>query len=541
LLALTEPDNNMWDGCCLPPHICGTIYSPDVTNKMSATTQRPLPLARRERREVVRVEKNLNSFGFFTPSHKRLEGIQEKIVTVFVREHGGQRAEGRATILPSAKLGLPTTADQDKYYAFQKILEQLRSKHGCIKNPVSFTSAQMLRILGRKKSGQGYKEIADWMERMTLTGIRSEGVVWLAGRKKYARDTFTVFSRAVTIGQELPDGATAEENFVWLSEWQIENLNNSYVLPIDYDVYRALRLNISKALVPLIQVWFYAARRSPNMCIEKRYSELCEILAIRQYPHLSKIKEILSPSLDELKLHKVIQFWDVERTVDGSDFKLLLIPGERFLSDQRLRLGERDESPPMANPRLEGFFKALVERGIRDDRARRTLLDVPDDQEVLDQLEYGDAEIGRRQNTRDPILNPPGFYIYLVETNFPVPAGFDTTRKRELRRMALDREQMQRAQEAERQLRLAELREEYNNYSNAEIDRYIAARLTGEEVQARVRAAKAAIARERPDLRLPEPAATEFAARRMRDAIATQLPLATFDEFCREKQIRLPL
>ena len=508
---------------------------------MSSHSQPQLPLSSPQRREIVRVEKNLNSFGFFTPSHKRLEGIQEKIVTVFVREHRGQRAEARATILPSAKLGLPTTADQDKYYAFQKILEQVRSRQGCISNPVPFTSAQMLRILGRKKSGHGYKEIADWMERMTLTGIRSEGVVWLAGRKQYARDTFTVFSRAVTVGQELPNGKVAEQNYIWLSEWQIENLNGSYVLPIDYDVYRTFRLNISKALVPLIQVWFYAARRSPDRCIEKRYSELCEILAIRRYPHLSKIKEILGPSLEELQQNQVIRFWDVQRTADGSDFKLVLIPGERFLGEQRLRLNEMAEAPAMPDARLEGFLRAMVERGIRKDRARRILLDVPDAQQVLDQLEYGDAEITRRRSSRDPIFNPPGFYIYLLETDFPVPAAFDTTRKRELRCAAADREQAQRAAEAERLLQFEELREEYRTYREKEIDRFVAIRFRQEDINARVKAAKAAIARERPDLRLPEPAATEFATRRVREAMAEELALPCFEEFCCQRQMQLPM
>ena len=251
-------------------------------------------------RDIVRVEKNLNTFGFFTPLHKRTENIREKRVTILVREHEGQRAEAYATILPSAKLGLPTTADQDKFYAFQKLLDHTRRLNGSISNPVAFTSAELLKLLKRKKSGQSYREISDWLERMTLTGIRSEGVIWLAGRKSYARDTFTVFSRTVTVGQELPDGHIADQNYVWLSEWQLENLNHSYVLPIDYEVYCDLKFNISKALVPLIEIWFYAARRNPNTAIEKRYSELCELLSLRRYAHLSKIKEVMGPSLDEL-------------------------------------------------------------------------------------------------------------------------------------------------------------------------------------------------------------------------------------------------
>jgi hypothetical protein len=500
-----------------------------------------LPLPRRERQDVVRIEKNLNSFGFFTPSHKRLDGMTEKSVTIFVRDQGGQRSEARATILPSAKLGLPTTADQDKYYAFQKIVEDIRQREGRIANPIGFTSAQMLKILGRKKSGQSYKEIQEWLERMTLTGIRSEGIVYLAGAKKYARDTFTVFSRTVTVGEVMPDGKSADQNYVWLTDWQIENLNASYVLPIDYDIYRSLRLNISKGLVPLIQIWFYAARRNTSVYIEKKYSELCEILSIRRYPHLSKIKEILSPSLDELKSHRVLQFWEIEKTADGSDYKIILVPGERFLSENRAKLAARDSKESFSDPVLERFLQAMVERGIREERARRILLDLPAGQEVLDQLEYGDYEVARREGTTQKIVNPAGFHIYLIESGFPVPMWFETSRKRELKRLVAVKEEAARGQEAERFLRAEKLKDEYLQYRDREVDHYLRIRFGEEEVERMVKLAKGALAKERPELRLPEPAAREFALRRVRAQVAEELRLKTLEEFGRESQLALEL
>ncbi len=491
----------------------------------------------KDRNELVRVEKNLNSFGFFTPSHKRLEGVTEKTVTVFVRNQGGQRSEARATILPNAKLGLPTTADQDKYYAFQKIVEDIRRRVGRVANPIGFTSAQMLRILDRKKSGQGYKEIADWLERMTLTGIRSEGIVYLAGSKKYARDTFTVFSRALTMGQEMPDGRRAEQNYVWLSEWQLENLNASYVLPIDYEVYRGLRLNISKALVPLIQIWFYAARRNSMISIEKRYSELCQLLSIRQYAHLSKIKEILGPSLDELKVLQVLQFWDVQKTVDGGDYKIVLTPGERFMTERRARLMDGSPARSIADPKFDAALAALTARGVLEERARRLLLDIPEDQPVTDQLEYGDLEIARRQGTRDPILNPPGFYIYLVQSNYPVPENFDTSRKRELRKMSAERN----TAEAERELRMSSLRLEYQEMRERDTGDWLRERFSPAQVDAMVKSARGAILRESPDLRLPEPALAEFAFRRVLEQYADQAGVPSFEDYSLQSQMSLPL
>src|SRR5215471_21482438 len=94
--------------------------------------------------EFVKVEKNLASLGFFTPSSKRLRNAQEKSFTI-TTVVDGQRLELKGTIIPAAKYGLPITADQDKWIALCKILTDILQKEGKVENPVSFTSAEILR------------------------------------------------------------------------------------------------------------------------------------------------------------------------------------------------------------------------------------------------------------------------------------------------------------------------------------------------------------------------------------------------------------
>ena len=100
-------------------------------------------------RDIVRVEKNLGTIGFFTPSKSRSQGeLREKVIR-FKREVGGKIIVAEATIIPSVTLGLPTTADQDKYLAFQKIVNERRMQQGGeISNPIRFTSSELLAILG---------------------------------------------------------------------------------------------------------------------------------------------------------------------------------------------------------------------------------------------------------------------------------------------------------------------------------------------------------------------------------------------------------
>src|ERR1700721_868098 len=100
--------------------------------------------------EFVKVEKNLASLGYFTPSSKRLRNAQEKSFTI-TTVVDGKRMELKGTIIPSAKYGLPITADQDKWIALCKILTDILRKEGKVTNPIAFTSAEILRRLHKHR------------------------------------------------------------------------------------------------------------------------------------------------------------------------------------------------------------------------------------------------------------------------------------------------------------------------------------------------------------------------------------------------------
>jgi hypothetical protein len=479
-------------------------------------------------RTIVRVEKNVNTFGFFTPSSKRLR-TSSKTVALQVRTEDGQRVQAKATIYPAAELGLPTTADQDKYFAFQKLLEQIRKQVGSVGNPVRFSSAAMIETIGMTDGGRNYREIWEWLRRMTLTGVESEGVVYFAGRKKYARDVFHVFQRSVATGEVLEDGSVAEENYVWLSEWQLENVNNRHTLPIDYDVYKTLQQHIAKALVPLLQIWFYASRR--DQCAERKYSDLCSLLGLQRFKALSRIKQQLGPSLDDLKDKGFLSTWDLAKTTDDSDYKLCLWAGSAFVSPADIRAAENPERAGLLTARQGEILKALVERGVREDRARQLLIDLPEDQPALDQIEWGDMEVKRKEHTREPIQNPPGFYVYLLSCNYPVPASFETTHKRMLREQAQQRDLESRAEEAQQELDTYAQRERYEAFLAEETDAHMKAKMARVAVDRRIKAHMEKIQEGAPQYRWPEATLRAFALRKLREEVAGELDLPSFEEY----------
>lgn len=390
--------------------------------------------------DFIKVEKNLTSLGFFTPSTHKIRTPQAKEVS-FTRTQDGKREKVSVTIAPSVLSSLPSTADQDKYLAFQKIITDRRREGEAIRNPISFTSAELLRLMDRKvNAGKNYDDIEAWLDRMTSTTVLSKSAVYFAGRKSWATDRFHVFERAVSFGRELPDGTVADKNYVWLSEWQLENINNNYVLPIDFETYKKLKNYIAKALVPILQVWLYTSQGEG--AFEKRYSELCQYLNVRKYEHLSKIKEKLSPALDELVMHGYIASWEIEKASDGESYKIVLRHGRKFFADGRRRQEQKStatgkgkekfaqlkflsepettahstvtETAPVTDEHYS-LIQQLVEHGIHSNMAARIVSTEPD--EVKRQLEYFPYRTVKKNKAgllRDAILGrwtPPDEYL----------------------------------------------------------------------------------------------------------------------------------
>lgn len=486
--------------------------------------------------DFIKVEKNLASLGFFTPSHKRIRGVKQKVVALS-RELNGKRLEARATILPSAQYGLPTTADQDTYLAILKIATEMHRKDGRVTNPIGFTSAEILRIQGKScVSGYHYKELHEQLMRIKTATIVSEGAVYFAGRKIWAKDAFNVITRLVLLGTEMEDGSVADKHYVWFSEWQLENINSHYLLPIDYDAYKRLRSHIAKILVPLLQIWLYASR--DHGCFEKRYEEVCQFLNIRAYEHLSKIKEKLGPGLDELKAHAYIADWRIEKTSDRAGYKLLLYHGDKFHRDLRKR------APAGGKPQLDSaerektgdgnrvydgidpeLLKSMTSRGISEAGAREALLSTERGQNIMDQLEWGDHLISR--SSRGRINNPPGFYLYLVKNNVVPPEQFETTGKRRLRERA-------EAERAQAGLEQAALEIAYLDYRKRAVDRFIETTLSEDSYREAVEANKLELKRTyKPSAPLKDEVWSEMAVSRLRSEIAKTIDLVDFETFCK--------
>lgn len=421
-------------------------------NKDRSATDNQELIALQPQTDPVRVEKNLNSLGFFATTYKRSGLKPVRNIECGTKEIEGKRATQKARIAGDADLGLPAGADRDKYYAFMKIVEDRRKLTGQVENPVKFTSYELLLYLGLKPCGKLYNDVDEWLTRMVSTTITSEWAVYLRGSRKFVKDTFHVFDRSVRVGQEMADGKVADCNYVWLSAWQLENINTNFLLPLDLQEYLSLKNDLAKGLLFHLNVWFYASHGAP---VEKRYDRLCELLGIKMRTAISLIRQAFDPGINELITLGYLSSWDVA-PIQGfkTEYKIIFSPGRRYQSSSgQIASGAVD-------PRHDQLVKMIVERGVREKTARQLLLDVPTDQPVMDQIEYFDHV--RSQNAAN-LRNPPGLLLSMIRNNDPVPADFLTTTKTEIARRRQAPTRAEREQ-AEREFQELQLKAEYNDY-----------------------------------------------------------------------------
>ena len=479
--------------------------------------------------DLVRVEKNLHALGFFAPTANR--EVSRTIVQV-IRRPDGQRVQAKAIIEGIPSLGLPTTADRDKYMAFMKIALDQRDAQGQLANPVHFTGADMIKMLRLRKGGFHYDEINDWCKRMVATTIMSEASIFLADRKQYASDTFHVFDRVVLVGEELHDGSRSEHYRVYLSQWQLNNLNQGYILPLDFNAYLRLRRDIAKALFGHLSIWFYASR---GQAVEKSYPDLCQLLNIRAYPHLSKAKSVLEPSMKELMDIGYLSNWEFGPTTRGSEFKLVLYVGDRLLSLPHFESVVNAEARQALEASLPAWVGELIKRGVAERKARQLALDVSSKQPVMDQIEYADHLIAQDKRDRGKIANPAGFYIWAIEQNLYVPETFQTSSRS-------GRHATQEEMQNDHQKRMLKFHLEYEEFCNTEARKKLDTQYPADQRETALKDQMKLLRREQPEwfTRVPESTRREVAAGRLFATIKAQMKLPSFDQWlAQERQLRI--
>ena len=482
--------------------------------------------------DLVRFEKNLLQIGFFGANDARDKNrTSRRIEQVVVRN--GNKIRVAAEFRGSEALGLPSTTDRDKFIALLKIVSEERIKTGSISNPIRFSGYRLIQELGLSRNGEIYEEILRWGKRMTDTTITSEHVVYRAAKKVYSDEVLHVFRSFRRTGSSNLNGTERQEHYeVVLEDWLLENLNQRYVIPEDFNAYKQLTRPTAKGIFGNLHLWFHA---SQGRAVEKDYSDLCNLLNVQAYPHLSKIKSTMGLALNELVAIKYLSKWEVQKMSSKAGYKVVLVPGEELLSildnTRPDRQGPfpslpedtaKEQRSTMLLPDQQEAVDLLKKQGILPAKATKLVASFGADV-VTDTVEYLSGQVidGRRKS----IDNPAGLIIYSIENSLPVPATFMSSRKR---KAVEDAQQSRRVKEQ----RLMQLQLAYSDWLDDQHDRALRDRYTPDELESKLQELVTSMVKQDVMFRrMPEKSRQDVCFRLLRKELASEVELPSFEEW----------
>ena len=394
------------------------------------------------------------------------------------------------------------------------------------------------------------------------------GYTNLDGTEKTLEADFTRYSVIFT-GEKLPDKRRADCVYLNLNDVYWTMLNEAPWRPQDYDYLKALT-PAAQRFYEIVSAKFYNTFRFSNLNASKiTYSEYCAYSAQQRYfdyEHFKKqMYKVHQPHKKSGYLSDVS--YESMQDADGKpDWMMRYVPGpkaknefeyftgktsvletkidvEQITGDGPAQETSEQETPaaPQAQQSLD--FESVSEkqadseliaeffkRGIAEKQATALLLEVRPGQDVMEQLEYADYRIA--SEPAGTFRNPPGFYISVVRDNVPVPANFDSSRKRREResnetKLTEEREASQR--------RALELEEAFADYRRAEVESYIAHHLAPEEHAAMIEDHKRSyVAQFRNAAHWPAETLHSIAVNAAAVELSRRAPILTFEEFCRK-------
>jgi hypothetical protein len=394
------------------------------------------------------------------------------------------------------------------------------------------------------------------------------GYTNLDGTEKTLEADFTRYSVIFT-GEKLPDKRRADCVYLNLNDVYWTMLNEAPWRPQDYDYLKALT-PAAQRFYEIVSAKFYNTFRFSNLNASKiAYSEYCAYSAQQRYfdyEHFKKqMYKVHQPHKKSGYLSDVS--YESMQDADGKpDWMMRYVPGPKAKNEFEYFTGKTsvlETKIEVAEIAGDGAAQETVEeetsavqqaqqsldlesvsekqadseliaeffkRGIAEKQAAALLLEVLPGQDVMEQLEYADYRIA--SEPAGTFRNPPGFYISVVRGNLPVPANFDSSRKRREREIN-ESKLIEEREVSER--RALEMEQAFADYRRAEVESYIAHHLAPGEHAAMIEDHKRSyVAQFRNAAHWPAETLQSIAVNAAAVELSRRAPILTFEEFCRK-------
>jgi len=282
--------------------------------------------------KIINTEVNLLIFPFFV-----LERKSKKLETEYkdIVKRGNEKIEIIWNVSANTKYGYPGLFDREVHKVIEQIISEILKKDGEVKNPISFSIYDLCnRMEITTSGGKNYRKVKEALERIRMTGIKSEGAFYHKGQKEWISKVFGLYDSIIFRGEKLEDGSIAEKNLLYLGNIYLQSLNSFNIKPIDYTYWRSLESKIASRLYEILGIKFYGVRNKKEGFIRYKYSTLCQLLPVTPHSYISSAKRQLNPGNNELRDTGFISKY--EWSENGNDDWLIYYwPGERAKEEMK--------------------------------------------------------------------------------------------------------------------------------------------------------------------------------------------------------------
>ncbi len=282
--------------------------------------------------KIINAEVNLLVFPFFVLDRKskKLETEYKDIV-----KRGGQKIEIIWNVSANAKYGYPGPFDREVHKIIEQIISEILKKEGEIINPIPFSIYDLCNRMGITTSGgKNYRKVKEALEKIQMTGIKSEGAFYHKGKKEWITKVFGLYDGIIFRGEQLEDGSIAEKNLLYLGNIYLQSLNSFNIKSIDYTYWRSLKSKIASRLYEILGVKFYGIKNKKENYIRYRYSTLCQLLPVISHRYISDAKRQLNSGNNELRDTGFISKYEWSEN-GNNDWLIYYWPGERAKKEMK--------------------------------------------------------------------------------------------------------------------------------------------------------------------------------------------------------------
>jgi len=228
--------------------------APAQANNQSAIDFAPNLLPR-----FIKAEANLLRLPLFALGTRGLRTL-DAIECRGKSRRGGETYEFVFQAARNAKTQYPGPLSRAAHLAFLSIATD---RGFPIENPIAWSWRDLCRRMEIQPSGRTVEHIKSAITATAGLLIRSTYALYSKANREPIRtseDALHLYDRVTFVGSPLADGTIADANYLWLSDWYLQNLNAMFTAPLDYELWRFLD---KRSSIASRQCSHHAPRDSP--------------------------------------------------------------------------------------------------------------------------------------------------------------------------------------------------------------------------------------------------------------------------------------